>query len=204
MKTFEEFILEASNSDRLRRLASEKQKKDIFGNRPTNVSLDVLKNLERNAAERQNNRYPQQGTVEKPQTIRSRTTPLPRFPITSVFSFNRNPQNPLTPQIRDQRRAEAGASNKGKTTPSGSKLYRSDTSGTSTNNDPVSVIISASKQGRTPKKPPPKPKTKPKSTAKSPSRGGGGGSSTRGLTSGASPSGLTGRFQVGTGTMLAN
>jgi hypothetical protein len=34
--------------------------------------------------------------------------------------------------------------------------------------------------------------------------GGSGGSSTRGLTSGASPSGLTGRFQVGTGTMLAN
>jgi hypothetical protein len=203
MKTFEEFILEASNSDRLRRLASEKQKKDIFGNRPTNVSLDVLKNLERNAAERQNNRYPQQGTVEKPQTIRSRATPLPRFPITSVFSFNRNPQNPLTPKIRDERRAAAGASGKGTTTPSGSKLYRSDTSGTSINNDPIDVIISASKQGRTPKKP------LPKSTAKTPSRpsrgrGGGGGSSTRGLTSGASPSGLTGRFQVGTGTWFAN
>jgi hypothetical protein len=151
MKTFREFILEVSNSDRLRRLASEKQKKDLYGKRPTNVSLDVLKNLERNAAERQNNRYPQQGTIEKPQTIRSRTTPLPRFPLTSNFSHTRNPEKPLTPQIRDQRRAEAGASDKGKTTPSGSKLYRQNTSGTSTNDDPIDVIISASKQGRTPK-----------------------------------------------------
>jgi hypothetical protein len=202
MKTFEEFILEASNSDRLRRLASAKQKKDIFGNRPTNVSLDVLKNLERNAAERQNNRYPQQGTVEIPQTIRSRTTPLPRFPITSVFSSNRNPQNPLTPQIRDERRAAAGASGKGTTTPSGSKLYHQTVAGTTVGDDPIELIRSAGAQ----QKPLPKPKPKPKSTVKSPSRGrgGGGGSSTRGLTSGTSPSGLTGRFQVGTGTWFAN
>jgi hypothetical protein len=200
MKTFGEFILEASNSDRLRRLASAKQKKDIFGNRPTNVSLDVLKNLERNAAERLNNRYPQQGTVEIPQTIRSRTTPLPRFPLTPNFSHTRNPEKPLTPKIRDERRSAAGASGRGTTTPSGSKLYQQTVAGTTVGDDPIELIRSAG----TPKKPLPKPKTKPKSTAKPPSRGGGGGSSTRGLTSGASPSGLTGRFQVGTGTMLAN
>lgn len=151
MKTFREFILEASNSNRLRTLASEKQKKDIYGKRPTNASLDVLRNLERNAAERHNNRYPEQGTVEKPQTIRSRTTPLPRFPLTPNFSHTRNPEKPLTPKIRDERRAAAGASGKGKTTPSGSKLFRQNISGTSTNDDPVDVIISASKQGRTPK-----------------------------------------------------
>jgi hypothetical protein len=150
MKTFREFILEASNSDRLRRLASEKQKKDIFGNRPTNVSVDVLKNLESNAAERQNNRYPQQSKLGEPQTIRSRPA---GFGLTGrpTFSFKRNPENPLTPKKREERRASAGASGKGKTTPSGSKLYRQNTSGTSTNDDPIDVIISAGKQGRTPK-----------------------------------------------------
>jgi hypothetical protein len=200
MKTFREFMTEASVSDRLRRLASAKQKKDIFGNRSTKASPEVLKNLERNAAERNWNRYPEQSTLGNPKTIRSRTTPLPRFPITSVFSSNRNPENPLTPKIRDERRSAAGASGKGTTTPSGSKLYRQTVAGTTVDDDPIELIRSAG----TRQKPLPKPKTKPKSTAKSPSRGRGGGSSTRGLTSGASPSGLTGRFQVATGTMLAN
>ena len=152
MKTSREFILEASNSSRLITLAFEKRKKDIYGKRPTNVSTDVLKNLERNAAERHNNRYPEQGTVEKPQTIRSRTTPLPRrFPLTPNFSHTRNPEKPLTPEIRDRRRAEAGASGKGKTTPSGSKLYRQTVAGTTIGDDPIDVIRSAGSQGRTPK-----------------------------------------------------
>ena len=205
MKTFREFLEEASASDRLRRLASAKQKKDIFGNLPTNVSPNILRNLERNAAERQNNRYPEQSNAEKPQTIRSRTTPLPRFPLTPNFSFNRNPQNPLTPKIRDEKRAAAGASNKGKTTPSGSKLFRQSIAGTSVGDDPIEVIMSAGKQGR-------KPKPKPKSSR------GGGGSTSRSRNAGTSSgnilprsaserSGLPRSFRpgaAGSGDMMAN
>jgi hypothetical protein len=127
---------------------------------------------------------------EVPIPVRSRSTPP-----TNSSTSRRN--TPLTPQIRDQRRAAAGSPGQG-STPSGSKLYRQTMGGVTTSDDPMSVLRSASVQSK------PLPKPKPKSTAKPPSRGGGGGSSTRGLTSGASPSGLTGRFQVGTGTMLAN
>jgi hypothetical protein len=135
-----------------------------------------------------------------PLTKREVPIPVTSRPTPSPLPYYRNRRNTsLTPQVRDQRAAEAGFSGQG-STPSGSKLYRQTMGGVTTGDDPIAVLRSASVQSK------PLPKPKSKSTAKPPSRGrgGGGGSSTRGLTSGASPSGLTGRFQVGTGTWFAN
>jgi len=117
---------------------------------------------------------------EVPIPIRSRPTPPTNRPTSRT-------NTPLTPSIRDQRRAAAGSSGQG-STPKGPKLYRQTARGVTTGDDPMAVIRSAATQT----KPLPKPKPKPKPTSRG-SRGGGSSS----LPNLGSPSGTTGRYQVG-------
>ena len=140
---------------------------------------------------------------EVPIPIRSRSTP----PTNSRTSRT---NTPLTPQIRDQRRAAAGSPGQG-SAPSGSKLYRQTMRGVTTSDDPMSVLRSASVQSK------PLPKPKPKSTAKPPSRGGSGSTSRSGNAgtssgnilprSASERSGLPRSFRpgaAGSGDMMAN
>ena len=120
---------------------------------------------------------------EVPIPVRSRSTP----PTNSRTSRT---NTPLTPTIRDQRAATAGFSGPG-STPKGSKLARQTERGVTIGDNPFDVMRSAV----TPTKPLPKPKaqSKPRSSR------GGGGSTAQGIGSPSSPSGTTGRFQVGGG-----
>ena len=260
MKTFREFldICEAgATSARLADVVRQRinSRRDFSVLPQGQPSLTDLMNLEKNAKQRENNRYPEQSSIRRgsggrgvpsrsedpvrisPQEVgritsaeitrrmsekdANRNTPLTRreVPI-PVRSRPTPPTNrptsrtsitstPLTPAIRDERRAASGSSGEG-SIPKGSKLYRQVLRGISVGDDPFTVMQSAA----TPTKPLPKPKPKPKPKS---SRGGGG-STSRSRNAGTSSgnilprsaserSGLPRSFRLGaagSGDMMAN
>ena len=140
--------------------------------------------INRRFSERDANKNVPLTKKEVPIPVRSRSTPSP----TPDYKPTSRTNTPLTPQIRDQRAAAAGFSGQG-STPKGSKLYRQTMRGVSVGDDPMTVLKSAA----TATKP-----TAAKPQVKSSTRRGGG-STAQGLGSAGSPSGTTGRFQVGGG-----
>lgn len=237
MKTFREFldICEAgATSARLADVVRQRinSRRDFSVLPQGQPSLTDLMNLEKNAKQRENNRYPEQSSIRRgsggrgvpsrsldpvrisPQEVgritsaeitrrmsekdANRNTPLTRrevpIPVRSrpTPSTNRPTSRtsitstPLTPAIRDERRAASGSSGEG-SIPKGSKLYRQVLRGISVGDDPFTVMQSAA----TPTKPLPKP-SKPKG-----SRGGSSTLSNVGRGVEASPSGL--KFTPGTG-----
>jgi len=118
---------------------------------------------------------------EVPAPIRNRTVAPP-----SITSLRQNrTSTPLTPAIRDERRAAAGSSGEG-SVPKGPKLYRQVLRGVSVGDDPFAVMQSAAS-------------TKPaKSTKPKGSRGGSSSLSNVGRGIEQTPSGV-GKFTPGTG-----
>lgn len=144
---------------------------------PQEINRIDSREINRRSFEKDANRNVPLTRREVPIPIRSRPTP-PTNRLTSRTN------TPLTPAIRDERRAAAGSSGEGPV-PKGPKLYRQNVSGRSIGDDPFAVMQSAA--ATKPTKP-----TKPRS-----SRGGSSTLSNVGRGVETSPSGL--KFTPGTG-----